>query len=119
MAKKTSKRALSPAGGCRFDAVEDSEAAKHPLPELFSDVDWKQLAKRLPLTRRQAEIARWICRGYTNGEIARRLNLAPETVGLHTRGLFKRLRVHVRLGVPVCLVVEYRKLRGGKSAGPT
>ena len=96
-----------------------AEDAQHPLPELFSTDDWRRLAKRLRLTRRQTEIARWICLGYKNGAIAKRLDLAPETVGMHTRGIFKALDIHVRVGVPVRLVAECRKLRARKSAKPT
>lgn len=46
------------------------------------------------------EISRWISLGYTNGAIAKRMQLAPEAVGMN-----------VRLVVAVSLVIEHRKLR--------
>lgn len=89
----------------------------HPLSELFNSQEWKSIASHLGLTAQQVRIARLICLGYTNPEIAVQIGRAPETVGMHTRGVFQKLGVHHRVGVPVRLVLVHRRLRRRKMAG--
>ena len=80
------------------------------LPELFSPSDWRILAEKLGLTPRQRQIARLICRGRRTDGIARSLRIAPATVRMHKQGLFKRLGIHDRIGVPVRLVLAQRRI---------
>ncbi len=81
---------------------------KRPLPELFTAGEWQALAKRFRLSRRQAQIARWICRGLSNPAIADELDVSLDTVRMHTRALYKKLDITVRVGVPVRLIVGHR-----------
>jgi DNA-binding CsgD family transcriptional regulator len=50
----------------------------------------------LPLTPRQHEILRYVAAGYSNDQIARRLGVAPATVGKHLENIFDRLHVTSR-----------------------
>ena len=89
---------------------------RHPrldflLPELFTATRWRKLAERLGLSPRQREVARLICRGCGNKEIACRLGISPDTVRMHLRGLFERLQVHERVGVVVRLVLADRETK--------
>jgi len=88
------------------------------LPELFVPARWAALAKRFQLSKRQKEIARLICLGYSNTAIARELGLRPDTVRMHNRELFKKLAVHQRIGVPIQLVITDRSLRRHRTADP-
>lgn len=80
------------------------------LPDLFTDDRWPRLAGRLCLTPRQGQIARLICRGRTNRQIATELRISPDTVRMHLRGLFERLEIHERVGVVVRLVLADREM---------
>ncbi len=55
------------------------------LPNLFTRAEWQILAESLGLTRRQMQIARWICLGLKNRELAVALDIAPDTVRMHRR----------------------------------
>lgn len=90
--------------------VADAQS-RSDLPELFSARRWAQIGKKLGLTERQLEVARLICCGRTNAEIARNLEISERTVRLHTDRLFKRLGVRSRVGVVVRLVLTDRRLR--------
>lgn len=79
------------------------------LPELFSRQQWRILAEQLGLTPRQEQIARLICLGLTNDEMAAELSLATNTVRMHKQALYKRLGICDRIGVPIRLVVAARK----------
>jgi DNA-binding CsgD family transcriptional regulator len=50
----------------------------------------------LPLTTRQHEILRYVAAGYSNAQIARRLELSTATVGKHLENIFERLQVTSR-----------------------
>jgi DNA-binding NarL/FixJ family response regulator len=47
----------------------------------------------LPLTARQQEILRYVAAGYSNGQIARRLQVSDATVAKHLENIFARLQV--------------------------
>lgn len=79
------------------------------LPELFTESEWKTLASRFDLTLRQAEVARWLCRGHSKIGISHEMRLSPHTVRMHTRDLFKKLKVRDRIGVPIMLVLANRE----------
>lgn len=80
------------------------------LPDLFTMAEWRVLARQLGLTIRQAQVARLICRGLSNPEIAHALSISRDTVRLHRRCLFRRLKITDRVGLPVRLVLAAREL---------
>jgi DNA-binding CsgD family transcriptional regulator len=61
----------------------------------------------LPLTRRQREILQYVAAGYSNRQIARRLEVSETTVRTHLENIFARLEVNsrtaavARLGQPM------------------
>jgi len=50
----------------------------------------------IELTAREREVLAWVARGKTNAEIARRLWLAPSTVGKHLENVYAKLGVSTR-----------------------
>ncbi|MGE5720367.1 MAG: response regulator transcription factor, partial [Nocardioidaceae bacterium] len=50
----------------------------------------------LPLTTRQREILQYVAAGYSNGQIARRLEVSEATVRKHLENIFARLDVTSR-----------------------
>lgn len=87
-----------------------------PLPDLFTKEQWAALAGRFRLSKRQKEIARLICLGFSNTAIARELGLKYDTVRMHNRELFKKLAIRQRIGVPVSLVLAHREESNGFGA---
>ena len=49
-----------------------------------------------PLTARQQEILQFVAAGYSNSQIARRLDISVTTVGKHLENIFERLQVSSR-----------------------
>lgn len=80
------------------------------LPELFADDQWEKLAHCLSLPPRQQQIARLVCCGCSNRQIAARLAISRHTVRTHQRCLFERLDVHDRVGLVVRLVLANRAM---------
>lgn len=52
--------------------------------------------RKLGLTNREAELAVWIERGLTNGEIAAELNISETTVKKHISNIFEKLDIRKR-----------------------
>lgn len=55
------------------------------------------LARRLPITARQAEVLEHLCAGQTNDGIAHQLRISRHTVVRHIEHLYARLGVHTRV----------------------
>jgi len=51
------------------------------------------------LTKREAQIARFLARRATNREIAEQLDLSPHTVRHHLENIFAKLGVHSRRAI--------------------
>ncbi|HKQ48042.1 MAG TPA: helix-turn-helix transcriptional regulator [Phycisphaerae bacterium] len=81
------------------------------LPDLFGEARWRRLVRRLSLTRRQAEVARLICRGCENRQMAARLGVSVDTIRLHAKKLLKQLRARNRVGVLVRLLLAEKTPR--------
>jgi DNA-binding NarL/FixJ family response regulator len=66
---------------------------------------------RMPLTRREEEVARLIAGGYTNKEIAERLHVSPGTVKSHVHNVIHKLgvvrRAHVAGTLPQQAGLQY------------
>lgn len=91
-----------------FDS-EGSPEGEKLLPELFPARRWRELGSACGLTNRQREVARLICRGMTNAEIARALGRSEAVVRQHSDGLYKKLGVGNRVGVVVKIVLADRR----------
>ncbi|MBA7554675.1 Oxygen regulatory protein NreC [subsurface metagenome] len=51
------------------------------------------------LTRRQREILKLICDGCTDKDIARLLNISPNTVHVHKNNIMERIDIHTKAGL--------------------
>ncbi|MBC8283038.1 MAG: Crp/Fnr family transcriptional regulator [Nitrospinae bacterium] len=54
------------------------------------------LMQEAGLTQREADVARLICEGLSDKEIAKKINLSPHTVKDHLKKVYSKFRVHAR-----------------------
>lgn len=81
-------RSSGTGGGVENDAAETRVGTAIAVSaELLADYD---------LTKREAEVLRWVARGKTNAEIAQILHISAFTVKNHMRRLFQKLNVSNR-----------------------
>lgn len=81
-----------------------------PEHALFSDAEWDELSTAAHLTARQSEIARLLCDGHTYKSIALHVGISINTVRMHMRTLFAKLRAHDRVSALIELVTIQRAL---------
>ena len=63
------------------------------------DVPTKPLTARYGLSPMQAKVVTLVARGLTNKEVARKLDLSPETVKKHLNAVFQRTGVNTRAAI--------------------
>jgi DNA-binding CsgD family transcriptional regulator len=64
--------------------------------EVASGSGETQLKEQLALTRREAEVLLWLCRGKSNRDIGEILGLSPRTVNKHLEQVYTKLGVENR-----------------------
>jgi len=71
----------------------------HPRGVLLNKRQWSYLERRYRMTPREIQIARLICQGLGNEEIANRLKIKHGTVKTHIRNLYRKLWVHNKISM--------------------
>ncbi|GLS26703.1 response regulator transcription factor [Marinibactrum halimedae] len=97
-------------------AVEFVEARNHDeyllkLINLDQIPDEVLLQKNLNLTKREAEVLRWISQGKTNREIGQILDISPRTVNKHLEQVFEKIGVENRTtaaSVAIRVITEHQ-----------
>ncbi len=92
-----------------------AKRVQEPLPDLFSPVEWCALLDHFGLAPRQGEVARWICRGRSNPAIADEMGVSLDTVRMHTKSVFRKMKITDRVGVPVRFVLALRHMLASPS----
>ena len=57
---------------------------------LLNDQQWSYLQRRYRMTVREFEIARQVCQGFSNEEIAHELRISLGTVKTHIRNIYRK-----------------------------
>ena len=111
--------------------ARESPATDNPTPEvkpqqvllgrpnvtLLSDEQWSYLRRRYHISPRELEIAKLVCQGLTNGDMARELGVQLGTVKTHLRSLFLKVRVKNRISLLLSFLNHSAEL-SGKALSP-
>ncbi|MHC4571425.1 MAG: response regulator transcription factor [Planctomycetota bacterium] len=71
----------------------DNSLFKRPTIVLLDERQWSYLQKRFHMSPRELQVARLICDGLNNEDIARALKIKHGTVKTHLRNIYRRVRV--------------------------
>ncbi|NIT55059.1 MAG: hypothetical protein GWN00_02070 [Aliifodinibius sp.] len=74
---------------------------KQPDVSLLDDKQWAYIQKRYRISPRELEVAKLVCRGYVNGNIAKKLSVKPGTVKSHLKSIFGK--THARNKITLLL----------------
>ena len=75
------------------DINSDNSLFKHPTVDLLNEEQWLYLQKRYHISPRELQVAKLVCQGFNNEEIARDLKISHRTVKTHLRNVYRRVRV--------------------------
>jgi DNA-binding NarL/FixJ family response regulator len=78
-----------------IQTVRDVHAGGHPIADEVR-ARLSERASQPTLTRREVEVLRFVAEGHRNKEVGRLLGISDETVGVHLKNIFAKLRVNER-----------------------
>ncbi len=74
-------------------------APKQPQISLLTEKQWAQVKKRFKMTPREYQIARLVCSGMGNEEIAEKLQVMLGTVKTHIRNIYRKTWVNNKISM--------------------
>ncbi len=73
--------------------IDDDSAFERPRIPLLHEKHWLYVQKRYRMSPRESQVAKLVCQGFNNDEVAKALKIRPGTVKTHIRNIYRRLRV--------------------------
>ena len=67
--------------------------------ELLNDGQWHHIKRHYHMTERELEIARLVCAGLSNDDIALKAKIAPGTVKTHLRNIYRKTWVSTKIAM--------------------
>jgi DNA-binding CsgD family transcriptional regulator len=68
-----------------------------PDVALFDEKQWRYVQRRYHISPRELEVAKLVCQGFVNGDVAKRLNVKQGTVKTHLRSIFAKTHAKNRI----------------------
>lgn len=81
-----------------------------PAGFLLDEQQWLYIKERYYMTSRELQIARLVCNGFNNGEIAKILSIKYSTVKVHMRNIYRRVRVSSKMSLLLKFVEDINTL---------
>ena len=79
---------------------------------LLDEKQWDYIRKRYRMTARELQVAKLICEGLNNAEIAKMLNIRHGTVKTHLRNVYRRVRVKSKILMLLCFLKDAKNFSG-------
>lgn len=86
---------------------------KQPDVTLLNDKQWRYVQRLYHISPRELEVAKLICRGYINGDIAAKLNVKPGTVKTHIKSIFAKTHARNKITLLLRFMEDVDKFFGG------
>ena len=88
-----------------------------PNITLLNDKHWSYLRRRYHMSPRELQVARLVCRGLNNDEIAEVLEIRQGTVKTHLRNIYRRVRTRSKIALLLTLVDDVNGFHGDLKLG--
>lgn len=63
----------------------------------LNEKQWSYIQRLYRMSPRELQVAKLVCRGFSNGDIAKKLSVRPGTVKTHLRSIFNKTRVRNKI----------------------
>jgi DNA-binding CsgD family transcriptional regulator len=81
-----------------------------PDVALLDEKQWRYVQRRYHISPRELEVAKLVCRGFVNGDVAKELNVKPGTVKTHLRSIFAKTHAKNRITMLLRFMDDANKL---------
>jgi DNA-binding CsgD family transcriptional regulator len=99
------------------DSGEDESLYKRPDVSLLDERQWLYVQHRYRLSPRELQVAKHICRGFANEEVAKCLRIRSGTVKTHLRNIYRRIHVTNKIGMLLAFVEQVATFYGKPGTG--
>lgn len=89
--------------------IDLMRVSKHGEAVLSED-EWSIVFTALRLSPREGQLVRAVCCELKDVAIADQMNISVHTVRTHFERLFRKLSVHSRVGILICVIRAFRAL---------
>ena len=86
------------------EQTSESSLTGRPRVRLLDETQWGYVKRRYRMSPRELEVARLVCQGFTNGDMAERLNVKPGTIKTHLRSLFAKVQARNKISLLLAFV---------------
>lgn len=83
-----------------------------PDVALLNEKQWLYIQRRYHISPRELEVAKLICRGFVNGDIAAKLKVKPGTVKTHIKSIFGKTRARNKITLLLRFMEDVKKFFG-------
>jgi DNA-binding CsgD family transcriptional regulator len=94
-------------------AVRNDVSYERPQVRILDDSQWLFIRKSFRMSPRELEIARLVCGGFNNDEIAIKLKIKSATVKTHLRNVYRRIHVQRKLDMLLKFLDQASKFPNG------
>jgi DNA-binding CsgD family transcriptional regulator len=92
------------------DKGDSGSLRYRPQVCIMDDSHWLFVRKSFRMSPREMDVARMVCSGFTNDEVAARLGIKIATVKTHLRNVYRRLRVQRKLDMLLTFLDQSNKM---------
>ena len=88
------------------DNGAEGPLSRRPDVNLLDDKQWLYVQRCYQLSPRELQVAKHICRGFDNEEVAKQLRIRSGTVKTHLRNIYRRIHVTNKIGMLLTFVEQ-------------
>lgn len=77
--------------------VNNESVFDPPRIALLNEKQWRYIQRRYHMSPRELQVARLVCRGFNNDQIAEALRIRNGTVKTHLRNIYRRVRIRSKI----------------------
>ena len=104
--------------GKREDIGPDDSFYQRPRVVLLDEEHWAYIRRRFHMSPREIQVAELVCRGFSNGDIAKELKIKHGTAKTHLRNIYRRVRVKNKITMLLKLVDQAAKFSAKSGITP-
>ena len=75
------------------NSANDDSGVERTRISLLNDDHWSYIRRQYSMSPRELQVARLVCEGFNNDEIAVSLKITQGTIKTHIRNIYRRVRV--------------------------
>lgn len=98
--------------------VDDRAFYSLPDVDLINQQQWEYIKRRYHLSPREIEVAKLVCRGLANREIANGLKVSPGTVKIHLKNIFHKARTRNKITTLLRFIGDVNEFFGESASAP-